>query len=61
MNTEKNGCCPKHIKGINCNVESCVYHDSHNCCTAKEISVGPTHAASSAETLCVTFRPKAEG
>jgi hypothetical protein len=60
MNTEWNSCCPKHIKGIVCNVENCVHHDSHNCCTASEIAVGPTDAQTSAQTLCVTFRPKTE-
>ena len=61
MNTEKSTCCPKHIKGIVCNVEHCVYHDNHNVCTAGEIAVGPAQAETSSETLCVTFRPKSEG
>lgn len=60
MNTEKSSCCAKHIKGIVCSVENCVYHDCQNYCTAKEIAVGPAKAATSAETLCVTFRPKTE-
>lgn len=60
MNNERNTCSPKHIKGIVCNVENCVYHDCHNCCTATEIAVGPKQAETSSETLCVTFRPKTE-
>ncbi len=60
MNCEDKSCCPKHIKGITCNVKNCTYHDSHNVCMAEEIAVGPTTACSSAETVCVTFRPKTE-
>ena len=60
MNTERKSCAPKHIKGIVCSVEGCIYHDSHNCCTAGEIAVGPKQAETSSETLCVTFRPKTE-
>ena len=52
------GC--KHIKGIKCNVENCYFHDQETCCTAKEISVGPRSASSSGDTLCATFKPKAE-
>lgn len=58
---EENKCSCKHIKGIVCNVKNCVYHHEQNACTASEIAVGPTSASTSAETLCVTFRPKTEG
>ena len=47
-------------EGVSCDVTNCVYHDCQNCCTAKEIAVGPAKAETSAETLCVTFRPKTE-
>ena len=50
------GC--KHIKGIKCNVCNCYYHDQETCCTAHEISVGPSNAVSSGDTLCATFKPK---
>ncbi len=53
--------CPKHIKGIVCNVHNCVHHDCHDCCTADQIAVGPANAECSADTICVTFRPKTEG
>ena len=59
--TEENKCGCKHIKGIVCSVEKCVYHDTANECTAPEIAVGPTSACCSSETLCVTFRPRTEG
>ena len=36
------------------------YHDSDTYCTASEIAVGPHNAECSGETLCVTFKPKAE-
>ena len=48
----------KHIKGINCNVESCVYHEAENECYAGEICVGPCDAKCSANTVCATFKPK---
>ncbi len=60
MKKQESTCCPKHIKGITCNVENCTYHDSHNVCMAEQIAVGPTNACTSAETVCVTFRPKTE-
>ena len=59
MQQEKKDCgCPKHIKGIVCDVVNCVYHDCHNCCTAQEINVGPTYAETGSETVCATFKPK---
>ena len=54
------GCAPKHIAGISCDVKNCTYHDGQHYCTAGQISVGPTHAQTSGETACVTFKPKAE-
>jgi hypothetical protein len=54
-------CCGgDHIKGIKCNVQNCYYHDCDTYCTAGEIAVGPRSADSSSETLCTTFKPKAD-
>lgn len=44
--------------GISCDVRNCVYHDGSCYCTADCISVGPSNACSSAETLCATFKHK---
>ena len=54
---ESNSCC-KHIKGISCDVKKCRYNGENNCCTAQQISVGPSNACSSSETACATFVPK---
>ncbi len=51
----------KKIKGITCDVKGCEYNDGKNECTAGHISVGPTDACCSDETVCATFRPKSEG
>ena len=48
----------KHIKGINCDVKNCTYHDGECYCTAEQISVGPGFANESTDTVCATFRPK---
>ena len=56
----ENGCGCKHIKGIKCNVKNCYYHDCDTYCTAGEIAVGPQSANTSGETLCATFKPKAD-
>ncbi len=68
MNMEKmngtNGChgadCDprKHVKGVLCDVKSCAYHNGHSDCYAGCISVGPTEAKCSANTNCVTYKPK---
>jgi len=49
---------PKHIQGISCNVKNCVYHDGDNYCTADRVSVGPSYATSSTDTVCATFKEK---
>ena len=36
----------------------CVYHCADNCCSAEKVHVGPKNAATSAETVCITFRPR---
>ena len=51
----------KKIKGITCDVKGCEYNDGKDECTAGHISVGPTDACCSDETVCATFRPKSEG
>ena len=57
MMKESKSCC-KHIKGICCNVKSCRYNDENSCCTAEQISVGPSSASTSSETACATFIPR---
>ena len=48
----------KHIKGINCSVKHCYYHDGETYCTAEQIAVAPESAKSSSETACATFKPQ---
>ena len=48
----------KCIQGVVCDVKNCVHHDGECYCAAKEISVGPTYAISSADTVCATFKSK---
>ena len=60
MNENKRSCgmgkCD-HIKGVCCDVKNCTYHDGETHCTAKEITVGPTYASTSHDTVCATFKP----
>ena len=50
---------PKHIDGISCNVNNCVYnHQEGHQCTAQAIHVGPSYAETGTQTLCGTFRNK---
>ena len=63
MNEKKNcgtsGCDSSQcIKGIVCDVKNCMYHEGENHCYAGTISVGPRNADCSANTNCVTFKPK---
>lgn len=51
---KKNG---KPIKGVVCDVVSCVYHDGDSHCTAKQILIGPIQASSCTETVCATYKP----
>ncbi len=55
MNDKKCHC--EYIKGISCDVKNCIHHDGEHACTAKEITVGPSYATSSADTVCATFKP----
>ena len=48
----------KRIKGVNCDVTHCVYHNGRTECYAEEISIGPRDADCSANTVCATFKPK---
>ncbi|MBP3436595.1 MAG: DUF1540 domain-containing protein [Clostridia bacterium] len=58
---QKNVCgCNKALKGINCDVTHCTYNAEGTSCHAPEISVGPSYANSSAETICATFKPREE-
>ena len=54
------GKCEKHIEGIKCDVKNCAYHSGDCYCTAKQVAVGPGHAETSADTICSTFKQKAE-
>lgn len=45
------------VTGVACDVRNCVYNEEEYC-TAEEIKVGPQYAASTADTICVTFRPR---
>ena len=48
----------KHLKGVVCDATKCTYHDGDSCCAADRISIGPSFASSSGETVCATFKPK---
>lgn len=45
------------LEGVHCEVTNCVYNADKKLCTAKSIKVGPQFAASSADTVCDTFKP----
>ena len=47
------------VNHIKCEVNNCVYHAMGDCCNAPCIEVTPSHANTSGETACATFR--AEG
>ncbi|MDO4743116.1 MAG: DUF1540 domain-containing protein [bacterium] len=56
MNTDKKEY--RVISGIKCEVENCKYNSDGCHCIAGSIEVGPSHAASSEETVCDTFIPR---
>ncbi len=58
---ENKECCERALTGIHCDVHHCVYNRADCTCHASSISVGPTTACTETETLCATFRPKADG
>ncbi|HOB35963.1 MAG TPA: DUF1540 domain-containing protein [Candidatus Avimonas sp.] len=45
---------------VYCDVKNCVYHKGEDICTAGRIRVGPSHAISSYDTLCDTFKPESK-
>jgi len=55
---EKKSCCDHINSGITCDVKNCAYHEGDCHCTASKIAVGPSHATSSTDTICATFKPK---
>ena len=56
--SKRSGCDCKHIKGIECSVKNCAYHNGDCYCTADHINVAPANAKTSGETACATFRPE---
>ena len=46
------------IKGIECSVKNCAYHDGKKYCCADHINVGPSFAVSSNDTIRATFKRK---
>ena len=54
-NTNKRENC---IRGVRCNVESCMHHGAGNVCTAAAIDVRNENALTKAETFCGTFAPE---
>ena len=51
-------CAKDAIKGISCDVKNCAYHSGDHMCCAGNIYVGPCEADCSANTSCVTFKPR---
>ena len=56
--SKRSGCGCNHIKGINCSVKNCAYHDGEYYCTAEHINVAPSSAKDASQTACATFRPE---
>ena len=56
MDEKGQGC--KHIHGISCDVKNCAHHDGDSYCTADQITVGPSYATASTDTVCATFKAK---
>ena len=50
--------CSTPIKGVNCDVKNCAYHNGTCDCMAGKIYVGPSEAKNSTGTLCATFKAK---
>ncbi len=51
---------PRHLHGVSCAVQNCVYHDSDGFCTADRVVIGSIAAQNVAETRCSTFQPRGE-
>jgi hypothetical protein len=56
----RTGGMPKHIRGVRCEVRGCSYHDGDSFCCADRISIGPSFANNSGETVCATFKPRSD-
>ena len=54
-----NKCEGKYLRGVCCDVKTCIYHDCDEHCTASKIMIGPSFAKSSGDTICSTFKPRA--
>lgn len=46
------------LKGVNCNVTECAYHDGARSCTASCISVECKESESGKKSCCSTFQKK---
>ncbi len=58
-NHNKDYCKDCHINlGIHCDAKHCVFNNGECNCTAEKISVGPSDATTSSETVCSTFQQK---
>ena len=62
MNNDKRCCASNQnvIKGITCDVVNCQYHQGEGQCCAGHIKVGPSKAEANRDTLCATFKNRAE-
>ena len=60
MENKRNCCSSTPNAGVKCDVKNCVSHSGEKHCTAKCIAVGPNSAQTSADTICATFKQKAE-
>lgn len=56
MNQSMQNSSENSLYGVHCDVTNCHYNDQKSC-TASNIKVGPQYAASSADTICSTFKP----
>lgn len=45
-------------KCVKCDVKNCKYHNTEGTCSAGSIEVGPSHAATTSDTVCRTFIAK---
>jgi len=45
----------EHLQDVRCDVKNCVYNEDE-CCFANDIKIGPSYAATQADTICGTFK-----
>ena len=57
MNQNMNNTVDDALYGVHCDVTNC-YYNEQKACTAEDIKVGPQYAATSADTVCATFKPR---